>query len=51
MVSPSSKFVADPHAIVEATRKMQAFQGELGIAGSAVPAEQGFDFSFYDGAR
>lgn len=51
LTSPSSKFTADPHAIVDATTKMQAFQKELGIAVSPVPTAQGFNFTFYDAAK
>lgn len=51
MVSPSSKFVADPHVIVEPTKRMQSFQSESGIAGAAFPIEQGFNFSFYDAVK
>jgi NitT/TauT family transport system substrate-binding protein len=51
IVSPSSKFVADPHSIVEATQRMLSFQSELGIAGTTVPVGQGFDFSFFDSSN
>jgi len=48
--SPSSKFIADPHAVVEPTERMQAFQKEQGTLGSTVPVAEVFDFSFYDAA-
>jgi NitT/TauT family transport system substrate-binding protein len=51
IVSPSSKFVSNPHSIVEATKTMQAFQTELGIAGATASVEQAFDFSFFDTKR
>jgi NitT/TauT family transport system substrate-binding protein len=51
IVSPSSKFTADPHSIVEATQRMLTFQTESGINGTTTPAEQGFDFSFFDSIR
>ena len=51
MVSPSSKFSADPHSILEATRRMLAFQTETGVAVTTFPIEQGFNFSFFDEAK
>ena len=50
MASPSSKFTADPHAIVAATERMEAFQQEQGHLDKIIPAAQVFDFSFYDAA-
>lgn len=46
--SPMMHPIADPHAIVEATRRLQDFQAEIGALPKAVPIEALFDTSFYD---
>jgi NitT/TauT family transport system substrate-binding protein len=52
LTSPASKFTADPHTIVEAVKRMQAFQQEIGSAqGGGAPVEEAFDFRFYDAAK
>lgn len=51
MGSPSSNFVADPHAIADAVEKMQAFQKEEGLVNVTVPMSEVFNFTFYDAAR
>jgi NitT/TauT family transport system substrate-binding protein len=48
LMSGASNFVADPHGIVESTRKMQAFQQSLGQLADPVDIDTLFDFSFYD---
>jgi NitT/TauT family transport system substrate-binding protein len=47
LTSPASKFIADPNAIVEATRAMQAYQVRLGSLDKEYPLEGLFDPSFY----
>lgn len=47
LTSPASKFVADPDAIVDATRLMQAYQVKLGSLDKEYPLEGLFDRSFY----
>jgi len=49
--SPASKFTADPRAIVNAVKAMQAFQLEIGTAAAPTPVEEAFDFRFYDAAK
>ncbi|WP_448190827.1 ABC transporter substrate-binding protein [Azospirillum sp. sgz301742] len=52
LTSPASKFTADPHTIVEAVKRMQAFQQETGSAqGNSAAVEEAFDFRFYDAAK
>jgi NitT/TauT family transport system substrate-binding protein len=51
LVSPASKFVADPESIAEATRLMQAYQVKLGSLDKEYPLEGLFDGSFYKKAR
>lgn len=46
----ASGAIADPHAIIEATRVMGAFQQSLGTLACTVPVEELFDTSFYDAA-
>jgi NitT/TauT family transport system substrate-binding protein len=48
--SPASKFAANPMQIVEATKKMQAFQVSIGTLDKDVPLEGLFDGSFYEKA-
>jgi NitT/TauT family transport system substrate-binding protein len=50
--SPASKFAADPRVIVDAVKRMQAFQLETGTAqGGAAPVDEAFDFRFIDAAK
>jgi NitT/TauT family transport system substrate-binding protein len=51
MASPSSKFLADPHAVVGAVDRLQSFEKELGVVSETVPMSAVFDFTFYDAAR
>ncbi len=46
--SPASKFAANPMQIVEATKKMQAFQVSIGTLDKDVPLEGLFDPSFFE---
>lgn len=48
--SPASKFAANPMQIVEATKKMQAFQVSIGTLDKDVPLDGLFDGSFYEKA-
>ncbi len=48
--SPASKFAANPVQIVEATKKMQAFQVSIGTLDKDVPLDGLFDASFYEKA-
>ncbi len=48
LASPSSNYIADPHAILDATRVMATFQAELGTLKKAVDVDALFDTSFYD---
>jgi NitT/TauT family transport system substrate-binding protein len=48
LASPSSNHIADPHAILDATRVMANFQAELGTLKKAVDVDVLFDTSFYD---
>ncbi len=50
LASPSSKFVGDPRAIMEACDRLQAFQKETGVISATVPVAEVFDLSFYDAA-
>ena len=47
LVSPASKFVADPRVIMEATAKMQTYQVSIGTLDKDVPLDGLFDPSFY----
>ena len=47
LTSPASTFVADPSAIIEATRAMQAYQVKLGSLDKEYPLDGLFDPSFY----
>lgn len=51
LVSPASKFSADPTRIVEATRRMQEFQLGLGVLKQGVEMERLFDFSLWQRAQ
>ncbi|WP_136247123.1 ABC transporter substrate-binding protein [Halomonas borealis] len=48
LASPSSNYVADPHAIREGTRRMHDFQLEQGSLRQAVDLDALFDTSLYD---
>lgn len=48
LASPSSNYIADPHAIQNATRVMAAFQAEQGTLKKAVDIDALFDTSLYD---
>jgi NitT/TauT family transport system substrate-binding protein len=50
LASPSSKFAADPRAIMEACDRLQAFQKETGVIATTVPVADVFDLTFYDAA-
>lgn len=45
--SPAAKFTADPRAIVEATKRMQAYQVSIGTLDRDIPVDGLFDPSFY----
>ena len=45
--SPASKFTANPLQIVDATKKMQAYQVSIGTLDKDVPLDGLFDASFY----
>jgi len=47
LVSPASKFVADPRVIMDATAKMQTYQVSIGTLDKAAALEGLFDNSFY----
>jgi NitT/TauT family transport system substrate-binding protein len=47
LASPATKFVADPRAIVEATKKMQSYQVSLGTLDKDVPLDGLFDASYF----
>jgi NitT/TauT family transport system substrate-binding protein len=47
LVSPASKFSADPRVIMQATAKMQAYQVSIGTLEKDVPLDGLFDPSFY----
>lgn len=48
ITSPYSKFISNPHQIVDATKTMHDFQMEIGILRKPVPLADLFDTSFYD---
>ena len=48
--SPASRFVADPRVIVDATRKLQAFQVSIGALEKDIPLEGLFEPSFFERA-
>lgn len=50
LVSPASKFTADPRVIMEATAKMQSYQVSIGTLEKDVPLDGLFDVSFYEKA-
>ena len=47
LASPATKFVADPRAIIEATKKMQTYQVSLGTLNEDVPLDGLFDASYF----
>ena len=47
LVSPASKFVVDPRAIMDATAKMQTYQVSIGTLDKDVPLDGLFDPSFF----
>lgn len=49
--SPMMKPIADPKAIIEATRRMQEFQADIGALSQPVAIEALFNTTFYDAAR
>ncbi|SMH35610.1 ABC transporter substrate-binding protein [Azospirillum agricola] len=51
LTSEATNFVDDPRAIVESTRRMQAFQQGLGQITDPVDIDALFDFSFHDAAK
>ncbi|WP_207462465.1 ABC transporter substrate-binding protein [Azospirillum sp. SYSU D00513] len=48
--SPGSKFLADPHAVVQPIQAMMDYSREIGAAEGKVPVAEAFDFRFYDAA-
>ena len=48
--SEATRLIADPRAIVEATRLLQSYQQRLGEQTAPVDVDALFDFSFYDAA-
>ena len=48
--SPASRFVADPRVIVDATRKLQAFQVSIGALEKDIPLEGLFEPRFFERA-
>jgi NitT/TauT family transport system substrate-binding protein len=50
LTSGSTTLVADPRAIVESTRRLQAFQQRIGSQAKPIDVDALFDFSFYDAA-
>jgi NitT/TauT family transport system substrate-binding protein len=50
LVSPASRFIADPRAIVEATGKMQAYQVSIGTLDKEAPLEGLFEPRFFEKA-
>ncbi|MCI0509804.1 NitT/TauT family transport system substrate-binding protein [Chromohalobacter marismortui] len=48
LASPSSNYLADPHAILDATRTMAAFQRRIGTLKKPVDVDALFDTSVYD---
>lgn len=48
--SPASRFVADPRVIIDATRKMQAYQVSIGALDKEVPLDGLFEPRFFERA-
>ena len=51
LTSPAMHPIANPHAILAATRKLEAFQASLGTLAKRVDVDSLFDTSFYDAAK
>ncbi|MCG5240724.1 ABC transporter substrate-binding protein [Azospirillum doebereinerae] len=51
LTSDATTFVDDPRAIVESTKRMQAFQQGLGQITDPVDVDNLFEFSFHDAAK
>jgi NitT/TauT family transport system substrate-binding protein len=50
LTSPAAKFTADPRVIIDATRKMQAYQVSIGTLDKDVPIEGLFDSRYFEKA-
>ncbi|HUA52870.1 MAG TPA: ABC transporter substrate-binding protein [Candidatus Sulfotelmatobacter sp.] len=50
LTSETTRLIADPRAIVEATRQLQSYQERLGTQTAPIDVDALFDFSFYDAA-
>ncbi|GJD95496.1 ABC transporter substrate-binding protein [Methylobacterium iners] len=50
LTSPAAKFTADPRVIIDATKKMQAYQVSIGTLDKDVPIEGLFDSRYYEKA-
>jgi NitT/TauT family transport system substrate-binding protein len=50
LTSPASRFVADPRLIVDATRRMQAYQVSIGTLDKEVPLDGLFEPRFFEKA-
>ncbi|GEP06823.1 ABC transporter substrate-binding protein [Methylobacterium oxalidis] len=50
LTSPASRFTADPRAIIEATKKMQAYQVSIGTLDKDIPTDGLFVPSYYEKA-
>lgn len=50
LASPSSNYLADPHAVIEGTRAMAEFQSRIGTLKKEVDIDALFDTSVYDAA-
>ena len=48
--SPGSKFLADPHQVVDAVQAMMSYSKEIGAAENVPDVKKAFDFRFYDAA-
>jgi len=49
--SPAAKFVADPRTIIEATKKMQAYQVSIGTLDKEAPTDGLFDAKPFDAVK
>ncbi|KQP59140.1 MULTISPECIES: ABC transporter substrate-binding protein [unclassified Methylobacterium] len=50
ITSPAAKFTADPRAIIDATKAMQAYQVSIGTLEKDIPTEGLFDARYYEKA-
>ncbi|MET3694358.1 ABC transporter substrate-binding protein [Methylobacterium goesingense] len=50
LTSPAARFTADPRQIIEATKKMQAYQVSIGTLDKDVPLEGLFEPKYYEAA-